>query len=150
MPASPSDMATRAANCCGVMTELSIAITELARFCHRRGDIDHRFNPSPTGAQGVAGHQRLYARRPASYISEYAVEYQYREPALALALTLRGRADGFDPERGLVEEIKTCRIPVAAIPAPVAQLHLAQGRLYAAIIAAQRDLPGLEVRVTWL
>ena len=68
------------------MTELAIAVTELARFCHRSGDIDHRFNPSPTGAQGVAGHQRVYSRRPASYRSEYAVEYQHREPALLARL----------------------------------------------------------------
>jgi DNA excision repair protein ERCC-2 len=129
------------------MTELTIAVAELARFCHRSGDIDHRFSPSPTGVQGVAGHQRLYSRRPPSYTSEYAVEYQHREPGLQL--TLRGRADGFDPEQGLVEEIKTCRVPPDSIPEAVAKLHFAQGRLYAAIIAAQGSIDSLEVRVTW-
>jgi DNA excision repair protein ERCC-2 len=129
------------------MTELAIAVAELARFCHRSGDIDHRFSPSPTGAQGVAGHQRVYARRPASYLSEYAVEYRHNEPGLQL--TLRGRADGFDPQQHLVEEIKTCRIPPDSIPEPVASLHLAQGLLYAAIIAAQGDIARMEVRVTW-
>lgn len=129
------------------MIELAIAVTELARFCHRSGDIDHRFSPSPTGVQGVAGHQRVYSRRPASYRSEYAVEYQHHEPALQL--TLRGRADGYDPDRGLVEEIKTCRVQPDRIPEAVAQLHFAQGRLYAAIIAAQGNLDRLEVRVTW-
>jgi DNA excision repair protein ERCC-2 len=129
------------------MTELTVAVAELARFCHRSGDIDQRFNPSPTGVQGVAGHQRVYARRPISYLSEYSVDYRHCEPDLQL--TLRGRADGYDPEQGLVEEIKTCRVPPDSIPEPVAQLHLAQGRLYAAIIAAQQDLAQLEVRVTW-
>ena len=129
------------------MTELSIAVTDLARFCHRSGDIDHRFKAAPTGAQGVAGHQRVYTRRPASYRSEYTVEYQHEEPGLIL--TLRGRADGYDPEQGLVEEIKTCRTAPGSIPEPVAQLHMAQGRLYAAIIAAQGDMAALEVRVTW-
>lgn len=129
------------------MNELAIAIAELARFCHRSGDIDHRFSPSPTGVQGVAGHQRVYARRPPSYLSEYAVEYQHSEPALQL--TLRGRADGFDPQQNLVEEIKTCRIPPDTIPGPVANLHLAQGRLYAAIIATQTNMASMEVRITW-
>ncbi|MCB1706884.1 MAG: ATP-dependent DNA helicase [Halioglobus sp.] len=129
------------------MTELSIAVADLARFCHRRGDIDHRFKAAPTGAQGVAGHQRLYARRPATYRSEYAVEWQHAEPGLLL--TLRGRADGYDPQQGLVEEIKTCRTAPDTIPEPVAQMHLAQGKLYAAIIAAEANLPALEVRVTW-
>jgi DNA excision repair protein ERCC-2 len=129
------------------MTELHIAITELARFCHRSGDIDYRFSPSPTGAQGIAGHQRLSARRPASWCREYPVEYVHHEPGLQL--TLRGRADGHDPEQGLVEEIKTCRIDPTTIAEPVARLHLAQARLYAAIIAAQDGIAQLEVRVTW-
>jgi DNA excision repair protein ERCC-2 len=128
-------------------TQLSIAVADLARFCHRSGDIDHRFKAAPTGAQGVAGHQRVYSRRPASYCSEYAVEYRHSEPGLQL--TLRGRADGYDPDKGLVEEIKTCRTAPDAIPEPVAQLHLAQGTLYAAIIAAQGEMPALDVRVTW-
>ena len=129
------------------VTELSITVTELTQFCHRRGDIDQRFKPSPTGVQGVAGHQRVYTRRQASYQREYAVEYQHTEPGLIL--TLRGRADGYDPEVGLVEEIKTCRVPPDTISEPVAQLHRAQGRLYAAIIAAQELPSHLDVRVTW-
>ena len=129
------------------MTELTITVTDLARFCHRSGDIDHRFSPSPTGEQGVAGHQRLYSRRPDTYRSEYAVEYDYREPDLQL--TLRGRADGYDPKQGVVEEIKTCRVSAASIPEAVTRLHMAQGRLYAAMIAAQEDLTALDVRLTW-
>ncbi|MEZ5501778.1 MAG: ATP-dependent DNA helicase [Halioglobus sp.] len=130
------------------MRELTVAITELARFCHRRGDIDQRFNPSPTGAEGIAGHRRIQARRPDTYLAEFPVEY--RHSASALQLTLRGRADGYDPQQGLVEEIKTCRVAPDSLPEPVAQLHLAQGRLYAAIIATQGDLAALDVRVTWL
>lgn len=124
-----------------------IAVADLVRFCHRSGDIDQRFKAAPTGAQGVAGHQRVYARRPASYRSEYAVAYQHCEPGLQL--TLRGRADGYDAGQGLVEEIKTCRSAPDAMPEAVAQLHFAQGRLYAAIIAAQDTLDALTVRVTW-
>lgn len=139
------------------MSELLLTVRELAFFCHRRGDIDHRFTPSPTGTQGIAGHQRIFGRRPASYQREFAVEF--RRPAAPFAeapgavtpaLRLRGRADGYDREQGLVEEIKTCRIDPARIPEAVSHLGLAQGRLYAAMIAAQEDLPGLKVRLTWL
>ena len=41
------------------MTELAVSVGQLARFCHRSGDIDYRFGPSPTGEQGVEGHQRV-------------------------------------------------------------------------------------------
>jgi DNA excision repair protein ERCC-2 len=130
------------------MTELSIAVTDLVRFCHRSGDIDHRFTPSPTGVEGIAGHQRLYARRPDTYIREHALEHLHAVPGLRL--TLRGRADGYDPSQGLVEEIKTCRTDPTTIPAAVAQLHLAQARLYAALIVDQEQRGGLQVQVTWL
>jgi DNA excision repair protein ERCC-2 len=130
------------------VTEFSVAITDLARFCHRSGDIDHRFTPSPTGPEGVAGHRNIYARRPASYRREYPVEYA--QDCNGVRLILRGRADGFDPGALLVEEIKTCRVAPDSIPANVAGLHLAQGLLYAAIIARENDLPRLRVRITWL
>jgi len=129
------------------MNEFTLAVGDLARFCHRSGDIDHRFTPSPSGAEGIAGHQRLYRQRPDSYQREYAVEY--RRSVAGTPLLLRGRADGFDPVAGLVEEIKTCRVTPDSIPLPVQDLHLAQGRIYAAIIAQAEDLPGLQVRVTW-
>src|SRR5690606_23683578 len=89
---------------------------------------------------------------PASYQREFAVEFN-RAPVPAPgspALRLRGRADGYDREQQLVEEIKTCRIDPARIPPSVSHLGLAQGRLYAAMIAAQEDLPGLSVQLTWL
>ena len=130
------------------MAEYSVAIRALAEFCHRQGDIDHRFTPSPTGAEGTEGHQRCYSRRPPSYQPEHPVELKLDFPGGVLQL--RGRADGYDPERGLVEEIKTCRVDPAGIPVAVTRLHLAQGRLYAALIARQEKLDGLTVRLTWL
>ena len=129
------------------MTEVTVAVADLARFCHRTGDIDHRFSPSPTGEQGVAGHQRLYRRRPAGYTSEFPVEYVHREGDLVLRL--RGRADGYDPGLGYVEEIKTCRIDPHSIPESVNRSHLAQARLYAALIARQEELKHVQVRLTW-
>jgi len=124
-----------------------VSIRELAEFCYRSGDIDHRFTPSPTGVQGTEGHQRVFNKRPASYASEYPVEY--RHVCGGVHLLLRGRADGYDASRTLVEEIKTCRVNPRTIPESVKQLHLAQARLYAAIICAQQGLERLEVRLTW-
>ncbi|MAC35058.1 MAG: ATP-dependent DNA helicase [Haliea sp.] len=131
------------------MTEVAVSVRFLAQFCHRSGDIDLRFTPSPTGQEGTAGHQRLYRRRPASYLPEFPVDYVDAE-AVGLSLRVRGRADGYDPQRGLVEEIKTCRVDPARLPVPLTRLHLAQARLYAAIIARSEDLPGLRVQLTWL
>ncbi|MFV8818748.1 helicase C-terminal domain-containing protein [Haliea sp. E17] len=130
------------------MTEYRIGVRDLAAFCHRRGSIDHRFTPSPTGEQGMQGHERIYRRRPASYRREYAVSR--RVDCGDITLLLQGRADGYDPEQCLLEEIKTCRVPFSAIPAEVSQQHLAQARLYAALVAAEEGLDALLVRLTWL
>ncbi|MEP1593615.1 MAG: hypothetical protein ABJK20_03550, partial [Halieaceae bacterium] len=130
------------------MAEYTVAVKALAEFCHREGDIDHRFTPSPTGAQGTEGHQRCYRRRPSSYQPEYPVALAH--DCEVGVLQIRGRADGYDCERAIVEEIKTCRVDPARIPASITRLHLAQGRLYAALIAQQEDLAGLTVQLTWL
>ena len=129
------------------MAEHCVSVRELAEFCYRSGDIDHRFTPSPTGVQGTEGHQRVFRSRPQSYCSEYAAEYLHESNGLQLLL--RGRADGFDPAIGMVEEIKTCRVNPDTIASPVKEVHLAQARLYAALIARQEGRDELEVRLTW-
>ncbi|WP_187275828.1 ATP-dependent DNA helicase [Parahaliea aestuarii] len=128
--------------------EYSVAVRELAAFCFRAGDIDHRLRPSPEAREGIEGHQRLYRRRPESYQPEYAVDEVFQ--CGELALRLRGRADGFDPDARQVEEIKTCRVDPQLLPEALSRSHLAQARLYAALIARAQDLPELEVRLTWL
>jgi DNA excision repair protein ERCC-2 len=129
------------------MSEVTVAVADLARFCHRSGDIDHRFSPSPTGEQGVAGHQQLYRTRPSGYISEFPVEHTHLEGELQVKL--RGRADGYHPGLGYVEEIKTCRVDPGVIPEAVSRSHLAQAKLYAALIAIQEALEEIDVRLTW-
>ena len=131
------------------MSEATVSVRFLAQFCHRGGDIDLRFTPSPTGQEGTAGHQLLYRRRPAGYTPEYPVDY-LDEADDGPSIRVRGRADGYDAQRGLVEEIKTCRIDPARLPVALTRLHLAQARLYAAIIAHCEDLPRLRVQLTWL
>ncbi|WP_162845982.1 ATP-dependent DNA helicase [Seongchinamella sediminis] len=130
------------------MTEFRLSVRDLVAFCHRSGDIDHRYTPSPTGEQGMEGHQRIYRRRPESYLREYPVRYRHQQGDIELQL--RGRADGFDPASALVEEIKTCRVDPGNIPPPVSRLHLAQARIYAALIAEERSLDEVAVQLTWL
>ena len=130
------------------MIEFKVSVRDLVAFCHRRGDIDHRYTPSPTAEQGMEGHQRIYRRRPDSYLREYPVQYLHRQGDIQLSLS--GRADGFDPDLALVEEIKTCRVAAANIPPAVTRLHLAQGRIYAALIAREQALESVQVQLTWL
>jgi len=129
------------------MSEFTISVRELAAFCHRRGDLDARFGPGPTAAEGVRGHRELAAARGPDYLAEYPLELTRRLGDLTLRL--RGRADGYLPSLPMVEEIKTCRIDPARLPADLSRLHLAQAQLYAAMLAAAEGFPHVQVRLTW-
>ncbi|MEM8563682.1 MAG: DEAD/DEAH box helicase, partial [Pseudomonadota bacterium] len=130
-----------------MQTDIKVSVGELVSFCHRRGDIDYRYRPSPSATEGIAGHREVYAERAGGYVSEYSVQYVHRQDNCVVKLV--GRVDGFDLGAGLVEEIKTCRISAHLIPAALSQMHMAQARLYAAMLAIEHDLPALDVRLTW-
>jgi len=130
------------------MTEYRVAVRALAEFCHRRGDIDYRFSPSPTGAEGIAGHQLLAGRRGDSYQPEFPLHL--RRDFEGFSLEVSGRADGYDPQAGLVEEIKTCRVDRAAIPAATEQLHWAQAMLYSGLLCLEEPArQQLQVQLTY-
>jgi len=129
------------------MPEIGVSVRDLAAFCHREGDLDARFGPGPTAAEGIRGHRELAAARGDDYLAEYALEASYRHGDLTLRL--RGRADGYLPSVPMIEEIKTCRIDPARLPADLSRLHLAQARLYAAMLAAAEGLDEVQVRLTW-
>ncbi|HAF93240.1 MAG TPA: ATP-dependent DNA helicase, partial [Pseudomonas sp.] len=120
-----------------------VAVRALCEFSAKEGDLDLRFTPSPTAQEGIAGHQRVTSRRAAGYEREVALQGSYR------SLTVRGRADGYDPERNRLEEIKTYRGDLARQPANHRQLHWAQARVYGWLLCQARQLPGVELALVY-
>lgn len=120
-----------------------VAVRALCEFAAKAGDLDLRFTPSPTAHEGTTGHQIVQARRTASYCCEIPVEGTYK------TLTLRGRVDGFDPERRRVEEIKTCVGTLADIPRNQQALHWAQAKIYAALLCRRFDLSDIDVALVY-
>jgi DNA excision repair protein ERCC-2 len=121
----------------------TIGVRELCEFAAKQGDLDLRFTPSPTAQEGMAGHRTVAARRPDSHRSEVAVRGDHG------ALTVRGRVDGFDSQRGLLEEVKTHKGDVAAIPANHRALHWAQAKVYGWLVCEQFALPTLTVSLVY-
>jgi DNA excision repair protein ERCC-2 len=124
-----------------------VAVRELCEFAAKAGDLDRRFTPAPTSDEGIAGHQLVAARRPASQRAEVTVA------GVIEGLQLRGRADGFDATLGVVEEVKTHKLPAGGVEriAPNQRaLHWAQAKVYGALLAAQHGLPALTVRLCYL
>ena len=90
---------------------IAVAVRTLCHFTARSGDLDLRVTPSPSGVEGIAGHQSVTARRGAGYQRELPLSARFG------GLTVQGRADGFDPAALRLEEIKTHRGDAGRIPA---------------------------------
>ncbi len=121
----------------------TVAVRTLCEFAAKEGDLDLRFTPSPTSQQGMQGHQAVTGRRPAGYQAELPLSGQYKH------LTVRGRADGYDPGRKLLEEIKTFKGDLGRQPANHRALHWAQAQVYGALLCAQEGLPSLTVALVY-
>ncbi|QCB48685.1 ATP-dependent DNA helicase [Hydrogenophaga sp. PAMC20947] len=127
----------------GAAAHSAVAVRALCEFSAKAGDLDLRFTPSPSGAEGVAGHSTVTARRPAGYQRELPLSARFEE------LTVTGRADGFDPEAKRVEEIKTHRGDEGAIPPNHRALHWAQARVYGWMLCQQLSLEKIDVALVY-
>ncbi|WP_047195358.1 ATP-dependent DNA helicase [Caldimonas brevitalea] len=120
-----------------------VAVRSLCEFTAKQGDLDLRFTPSPSAQEGIAGHALVASRRPAHYQSEVSLSGDYRN------LTVRGRADGYDPERRVVEEVKTYRGDLARMPMNHRALHWAQLKVYGWLLCQQLGLPEVELALVY-
>ncbi len=88
-----------------------VAVRALCEFTAKQGDLDLRFTPSPSALEGIAGHALIASRRGEGYETEIRLDGEYG------ALRVRGRADGYDPQRNQLEEFKTYRGDLDRMPA---------------------------------
>ncbi len=112
----------------------TVAVRALCEFTAKAGDLDLRFTPSPTALEGMLGHQTVATRRGAAYQAEVSLTGEHG------ALTVRGRADGYDPILNQLEEVKTYRGELDAMPENHRQLHWAQVKVYGWLLCQQRQL----------
>ena len=120
-----------------------IAVRALCEFTAKAGDLDLRFTPSPSALEGIAGHRTVASRRSASYQNEMPLQGEYRE------LTVKGRADGYDPEQNRLEEIKTYRGDLQRMPANHRHLHWAQAKIYGALLCQTLQLPAVNLALVY-
>jgi len=112
----------------------TVSVRELCEFTAKRGDLDRRFTPSATALEGLMGQATVALRRGAEYETEIALQ------TICGPLRIRGRADGYDPLRRCLEEIKTIRGEPSDIPHNRAQLHWAQLQTYGALFCRTRGV----------
>lgn len=125
------------------MKSYTVAVRTLCEFAAKQGDLDLRFTPSPSSQQGISGHRTVAASRSASYRSELRLSGLYRH------LVVRGRADGYDADRLLLEEVKTYVGELDLMPANHRHLHWAQAKVYGALACQEFQLTGLTVSLVY-
>ena len=120
-----------------------VAVRALCEFTAKQGDLDLRFTPSPTALEGMAGHAEVQGRRGPGYQAELSLSGSFG------ALTVRGRADGYDPAQNLLEEIKTHRGDLARMPDNHRHLHWAQLRVYGHLLCQQLGLEQVNLALVY-
>lgn len=121
-----------------------VAVRALCEFTAKAGDLDHRFTPSPSAQEGMAGHALVASRRGPDYRSEIALSGRFE------TLHVRGRADGYDPRLEQLEEIKTHRGDLSRQPANHRALHWAQLRVYGWLYCETHGLAQLRLALVYL
>ena len=121
-----------------------VSVRELVGFSYFPPDI----LPASMAAEMLAGTQAHQAREGAQ-AGEFEIEKPIRGnvEASGECVTVFGRMDAYrDGEPPVVEEIKLSRNP----PESALPEHLAQARLYAALLTMERPLAAVEVRVVYV
>ncbi|SFH30967.1 ATP-dependent DNA helicase [Modicisalibacter xianhensis] len=121
----------------------SVAVRTLCEFTAKAGDLDLRFTPSPSALEGMAGHAVVASRRSADYEREIALSEEVGQ------LRVRGRADGYDPGRNQLEEVKTFRGDLERMPANHRALHWAQAKVYGALLCRERKLSEIRLALVY-
>lgn len=121
----------------------TVSVRSLCEFTAKRGDLDRRFTPSATATEGLKGQFTVTARRGQDYETEIQLEGRHG------GLRVRGRADGYDPRRRCLEEIKTIRGQPDDIPENRRQLHWAQLQTYGALFCQARGLSEVSLALVY-
>ena len=125
------------------------SVRELVAFVHRTGGIagTGAFRASDRALEGGRAHRRVQGRRTGDYEAEVTVEWKGIRGSVDL--TIAGRIDGLRASHSprVVEEIKSVDRFWDGSADP---LHLAQLKIYAAILAIQRDWAEVELHLTYL
>lgn len=121
----------------------TVSVRALCEFTAKHGDLDLRFTPSPTAQEGIVGHGIVTSRRGADYLPEMSLQGDYK------LLTVRGRADGYDPVNNQLEEIKTFRGDLHAMPDNRRNLHWAQVKIYGWLLCNERQLDSINLALVY-
>lgn len=130
---------------------IRISVRNLVEFILRSGDIDNRIGGIPEKEAMQMGsriHRKIQKRMGLDYHAE--VPLKTTVPFELFDLQVEGRADGIILQENavIIDEIKGILRELDRMEAPVG-VHLAQAKCYAYIYGKEKEIPKLQVRMTY-
>jgi DNA excision repair protein ERCC-2 len=130
-------------------SELKIAVRELIEHVYRSGDLVFEFLGSSRPVEAIRAHQKIQNSRPADYQPEVSISHEVETDRFRLIIG--GRIDGVyaEPDRTLIEEIKTTTRNPDYFEKNQQPVHWAQVKTYAYIYGHQQGLEEITTRLTY-
>jgi DNA excision repair protein ERCC-2 len=129
--------------------ELKIAVRELIEHVLRSGDLVFEFLGSSRPVEAIRAHQRIQRSRPDNYQPEVSISHQVETDRFRLIIG--GRIDGVyaEPDRTLIEEIKTTTRDPDYFKTNENPIHWGQAKTYAYIYGCQNGLDEIAIQLTY-
>ena len=129
--------------------ELKIAVRELIEYVFRSGDLVFEFLGSSRPVEAIRAHQKIQNSRPDTYQPEVSISHQVETDRLRLIIG--GRIDGVfaEPDRTIIEEIKTTTRNPDYFEKNQQPVHWAQVKTYAYIYGHRQGLEEIITRLTY-
>jgi DNA excision repair protein ERCC-2 len=128
---------------------LKIAVRDIVAHRLRTGDLVFEFLSSSRPVDAIRIHQKIQQSRPENYTPEVAVSHRIETELFTL--TVGGRIDGvyLEPDRALIEEIKTTTRSLEHYVNNKDPLHWGQVKCYAYIYAKEHNLSEIGTQLTY-
>jgi DNA excision repair protein ERCC-2 len=125
---------------------LQVAVRTLVEHAFRSGDLEHVFLGSGRAVDGIRAHQSIQRSRPDTYTPEVTVTHRVETDRSVLVIS--GRIDGVyrDPDRVMIDEIKSAPHGPADPEDPV---HWGQAKCYAYLYGRSHQLTTIDVQLTY-
>jgi DNA excision repair protein ERCC-2 len=129
--------------------ELKIAVRELVEYVLRSGDLIFEFLGSSRPVEAIRAHQKIQNSRPATYQPEVSISHIVETDRFRLNIS--GRIDGVysEPDRTIIEEIKTTARNPDHFEKTENPVHWGQVKTYAYIYGNARGLRDIITQLTY-
>ncbi len=129
--------------------EFKISVRELVQYALRSGDLVFEFQGATRPTDAIRAHQKVQKSRPQTYQAEMPISHEVETDRFVL--TISGRMDGIysEPDRIIIEEIKTTSRAPEHFVQHEEPLHWGQVKTYAYMYAAQHELDEIDAQLVY-